>query len=312
MKSLAPVVALAVASALTLAAEGVRAQDDDRIAYADRLFSHGVELMKNDNCQAAVPEFLDSQRLDPSAATLANLATCYARLGRRATAWKTYREAAARAAAEGNTNLRGQALSAMSRLSPTLTKLRIVPPSDTQSISLRLNGEPLDAYDGVPIPLDSGESVIEAFAPGREPWRRTVNASELGATLVIEVPELRPADKQQEHVDLRPHAVIVAGVGVAMLVVGSVLGLSAKRSDDQASLFCREGRCTSEGVALREEAGSKATAATYVAGLGLVAAGTGVALWFASKPPEQPFINEGVLTERFDSGDVGVSWSGRF
>lgn len=312
MKSLAPVIAVAFASALSFAAPCARAEDD-RIAYADRLFSHGVELMKNDDCQAAVPEFLESQRLDPSAATLANLATCYARLGRRASAWKTYREAAARAGAEGNPTLRGQALSAMSRLSPTLTKLRIVPPADTQSISLRLNGEPLDAYDGVPIPLDSGESVIEAFAPGREPWRRTVNASEVGATLVIEVPELRPTEQQrEEHVDLRPHAVIVAGVGVAMLVVGSVLGLSAKRSNDQSSSFCREGRCTSEGVALREDAGSKATAATYVAGLGLVATGTGVALWFATKPPEQPFSNEGVLTERFDSGDMGISWSGRF
>lgn len=311
MRSLSPVIALALASAITTLSLDARAQDD-RVAYADRLFLHGVELMKNDDCRAAVPEFLESHRLDPSAATLANLATCHARLGRRATAWKTYREAAALAASEGNAGLRDQALSAMSRLSPTLTKLRIVPPSDTQAISLRLNGEPLEAYDGVPIPLDSGESVIEAFAPGHEPWRRTVNANEVGATLVIEVPELRPTEKQREHVDLRPHAVIVAGVGVAMLVVGSVLGLSAKRSDDQSSLFCREGRCTSEGVALREEAGSKATAATYVAGLGLVATGTGVALWFAAKPPEEQLLNEGVLTERFDAGDVGISWSGRF
>ncbi len=310
MKSLAPVIALSLASALSSLSSDVLAQDD-RVAYADRLFSHGVELMKNDDCRAAVPEFVESQRLDPSAATLANLATCHARLGRRATAWKTYREAAALAASEGNATLRGQALSAMSRLSPTLTKLRIVPPSDMQAISLRLNGEPLDAYDGVPIPLDSGESVIEAFAPGHEPWRRTVNANEVGATLVIEVPELRPTEKEPEQLDLRPHAVVVAGVGVAMLVVGSVLGLSAKRSDDQASLFCRGGHCTSEGVSLREEAGTKATAATYVAGLGLVATGTGIALWFAAKPPEQP-SSERVLTERFDSGDVGISWSGRF
>jgi hypothetical protein len=304
-------IALSLAAALSTVSLDARAQDD-RVAYADRLFSHGVELMKNDDCRAAVPEFVESQRLDPSAATLANLATCHARLGRRATAWKTYREAAALAAAEGNQTLRGQALSAMSRLSPTLTKLRIVPPSDTQALSLRLNGEPLEAYDGVPIPLDSGESVIEAFAPGREPWRRTVNANEVGATLVIEVPELRPAEKPRDHVDLRPHAVIVGGVGVAMIVVGTVLGLSAKRSDDQASLFCRAGRCTSEGVSLREEAGSKATAATYVTGLGLVATGTGVALWFAAKPPEEQLPNEGVLTERFHSGDVGISWSGQF
>ncbi len=310
MKSLSFLVPLGVALALLFATPELHAQDD-RVAYADRLFNHGVELMKNDNCSAAVPEFLDSQRLDPSAATLANLATCYARLGRRASAWKTYREAAALAASEGNPTLRGQALSAMSRLSPSLTKLRIVPPNDIQAVSLRLNGEPLDHYDGVPIPLDSGESVIEAFAPGHQPWRRTVNASEVGATLVIEVPELTPTDKQ-EGVDLRPHAVIVAGVGVAMLVVGSVLGLSAKQSDDQAASFCRQGHCTSEGVALREQAVSKATAATYVAGLGLVATGTGVALWFASKPPDPPFTTEGVHTERFDSGELGISWSGKF
>ena len=49
---------------------------------ADLHFQRAVELMKADNCTEAVPEFLSSQKLDPSAATLVNLATCHARLGR--------------------------------------------------------------------------------------------------------------------------------------------------------------------------------------------------------------------------------------
>src|SRR5262249_38054304 len=157
-----------------LFASAVGHAEDDRVVYAERLFERGVELMKNDKCPEAIPNFLNSQQLDPSAAALMNLATCYARLGRNGTAWKTYRRAAAAAADEHNVELRDQAFKAMSMLSPSLTKLRLVPANEQEGITLRVNGEPIATDDRMPIPLDAGENIIEAVAPGREPWRRSV------------------------------------------------------------------------------------------------------------------------------------------
>jgi hypothetical protein len=258
--------------------------NEERVAYAERLFQHGVELMKDDDCPAAVPEFLTSQELDPSAATLVNLATCYARLGRRATAWKTYRRAATAAAVEGNEALRNRAFHAMSVLSPSLTKLRIVTTHPDEALALRVNGEAIGEYDGVPIPLDPGESIVEAAAPGREPWRRSVTAGELGATLVIEVPELRPVRAAETAANLRTPAVVIGGIGLAALVVGSIVAVNAISNDNQSEAYCRAGRCTAEGVRLRERASSQAAVATYAIGLGTAVTAAGVVLWFMSPP----------------------------
>jgi hypothetical protein len=254
--------------------------EDDRAAYAERLFQRGVELMKNDDCPDAIPHFLNSQELDPSAAALMNLATCYARLGRNGTAWKTYRRAAAAAATEHNAELRDQAFKGMSTLSPSLTKLRLVPASADAGVSLRVNGEPVTNYDGMPIPLDPGENIIEALAPGREPWRRSVTATDSGATIVIEVPELRSQEKTERGTGLRAPALIVGGAGIASLVAGSILGLSAKSTYDDSTAHCVRNHCTTRGIELRDSASDKATASTIAFALGGLATAAGVTLWF--------------------------------
>lgn len=260
----------------------------EREAYAERLFQHGVQRMKQDDCAEAVREFTTSQELDPSAATLVNLATCYARLGRKATAWKTYRKAATAAQLEGDDALRARSFHAMSLLSPTLTKLRIIAPNAASPLSLRINGEPVTGYDGLPIPLDPGESVVEAAAPGHEPWRRSVTAGELGATLVIEVPELRPVEPAQRGPDLRTPALVAGGAGVALLVVGAVLAVNASATYDDSNAHCGGGRCTARGVDLRQQAIQKAQFATYAIGIGTVATGAGIALWLLSPPSPKP------------------------
>src|SRR4051794_40964567 len=170
---------LSAGLSLLCASSWARANDDGRAAYAEHLFQEAVQFMRKDKCPEAIPKFLSSQQLDPSAATLLNLGTCYARLGRTAAAWRTYRQAATAAASEKNDELKEQAFKAISILSPATTKLRIVAPRDSAPMSLTLNGEPLAPDEVFPIPLDPGENIIEAVAPGRVSWRRSVNANEL-------------------------------------------------------------------------------------------------------------------------------------
>jgi hypothetical protein len=172
----------------------------------------------------------------------------------------------------------------MSMLSPSLTKLRIVTTNPDETLALRVNGESIGDYDGVPIPLDPGESIVEAAAPGREPWRRSVTAGELGATLVIEVPELRPVRPAETPNNLRTPAVVIGGIGLAALVVGSIVAVNAISNNNQSELYCRAGHCTAQGVRLRERAATQAAVATYAIGLGTGVTAAGVVLWFMSPP----------------------------
>ena len=271
---------------------------ENHAAEAEALFQRGVGLMKADNCADAIPEFLKSAALERSAATLLNLGTCYARLGRKATAWKRFREAATTAQDEQDDAVRERALQAMNILAPTLTKVQIVTPPSAAPFLIRVNGEVIHDYDGLPLPLDSGESVIEAASPGHEPWRRSVQANDLGATIVIQVPELQPlpptpprpesqAPYEPPRRDLRVPAIVVGGSGVAAIVVGSVFGISAKKTYDDSKQYCQSDHCTSAGVDLRDSATTKATVSTLSIGIGVVAVATSVVLWLAS-PTSSP------------------------
>jgi len=286
------------------------AQTDDRRVYADYLFREGVRLMNDDRCPQAIPKFEHSQQLDPSAASLLNLATCYARLGRTATAWRTYRKAAAAAEQEKDPQLKEQAFKAISILAPTLTNLRVISPADAGPLSLKLNGEPITAEAGSSIPLDPGENIIEASSPGREPWRRSVQSNEVGATIVIEVPELQPRPTPPPPTNTwRTAGAITAGVGLSGIVAGLVLGISAKSAYRDSLSNCTGSYCNREGHERQQQAATRADIATVSAGLGAAAVGTGMLLWFLA-PRTRSEVNVSVWYPV--NGDTfGLSASGR-
>jgi len=262
-----------------------RADSDDRSAYSDYLFQEGIALMKNNDCAAAVPKFLSSYRLDPAAASLVNVATCYSKSGRTGSAFRTYQKAATLADAEHDAALKAQVLAALAALEPILTKLRLVTTSKAPQLSLTLNGEPISSEGGAPIPLDPGENVIEAFAPGHESWQRTVSAREPGMLLVVDVPELARVKAADDHAHWRATAIIVGGVGVAGLATGLAFGLSAKSAYDDSKSQCDASYCNAHGHDQRETALDRATVSTVAVGLGALATAAGVALWFAFPAP---------------------------
>src|SRR5690348_1000013 len=77
------------------------AQAASQKATAEALFEEGRKLMAEGKVAEACPKFADSEQLDASSSTLLNLASCYEKLGRTASAWATYREAASLANANG-------------------------------------------------------------------------------------------------------------------------------------------------------------------------------------------------------------------
>src|SRR5579883_366085 len=73
-----------LACALAATARAVWAQDSEITATA--LFNEGRRLANQGRYNEACPKFAESQRLAPSGGTLMNLAECYERTGRTASA----------------------------------------------------------------------------------------------------------------------------------------------------------------------------------------------------------------------------------
>lgn len=265
---------------------------------AQRYFTEGLRLMQSDHCEDAVPEFVKSQRIEPTAATFANLATCYARLGKTGSAYSTYLLAARAAILESKPDLQKRADRAATSLASRLTRLGVVPLGNGKLPAISINGQPVEDVRR-PVPLDPGDNIIEATLPGRDPWRRTLSAQGAGTLMVVEVPDLTPPhesnrteppiqlsakslplDESPRRVDLKPYALVAGGIGVVGIAVGTVLGVGARSKQSASNSYCNGHYCTQPGLDLRDQANDRAKLATWSLGIGLVSVGTAVALWF--------------------------------
>jgi len=271
--------------------------------HAQELFNEGLRLMQSDHCQDAVSFFIESQSNDPAAATLANLATCYARLGKTGSAYSTYKLAARAAILENKPELQKQTDHAATALMPQLTQLRVVPLGNGGLPSIKINGQAVEDVRK-PIPLDPGENIIEATAPGHETWRRIFSAQGGGTLLVVEVPDLsarheptmtetsrvtatQPPDTSKKRTDLKPYAIVAAGAGLVAIGIGTALTFSALSKQNSANSYCDGRLCTQPGIDLRNQALDRAAIATWSVTFGIVSLGAAATLWFLSPKDHQ-------------------------
>ena len=271
--------------------------------HAQELFNEGLRLMQSEHCQDAISLFLESQSYDPAAATLANLATCYARLGRTGSAYSTYKLAARAAILENKPELQKQTDHAATALMPQLTQVRVVPLGNGGLPNIKINGQVVDDVRR-PIPLDPGDNIIEATAPGHETWRRIFSAQGGGTMLVVEVPDLsarhdptlaetsmvtasQPPDMPKKRTDLKPYALVAAGVGLVAIGVGTALTFSALSKQNSANAYCDGRFCTQPGIDLRNQALDRAAIATWTVTFGIASLGAAATLWFLSPKDHQ-------------------------
>jgi len=142
----------------------------------------------------ACPKLAASLRLDVGIGTMLYLADCEAHLGRTATAWGQFREAAAVAASQHDARER-VARNRAAELEPRLSRLVIaVEEPAAPQLVVKRDGEPLDrAAWGIGVPVDPGPHVVEASAPGRAPFRATVGVANDAKSLTVSVPALESA-----------------------------------------------------------------------------------------------------------------------
>ncbi|HEY3237410.1 MAG TPA: hypothetical protein VGJ84_22005 [Polyangiaceae bacterium] len=141
-----------------------QAQSAGDKAAAEALFDEGRKLMQEGKLEPACRKFEASQRLDPAPGTLLNEADCWEKLGRTASAWVSFREAAALARNAGDTKRASAATQRAAALEPKLARLKITVPDavrSTSGLTVKRDGEKVDAalWDS-PIPVDAWVSSL--------------------------------------------------------------------------------------------------------------------------------------------------------
>ena len=294
--SLAP--ALALAAALSLLGGVASAQaPSDKGAAAEALFQEARALVTKKDFAAACPKFKASFELDPGYGVLFNLAECYAGLGKTASAWAAYSDAAAMAKRADQKDRVDKALKRAADLAPKLEKVTVSVPDAPAGLVVKRDDVALDAATwGVALPVDPGKHTFSAEAPGKKPWSTTVETTGPGTTVTVRVPALEPAPAGPTATGTsapstvptaapgaddgrgtrRVIGLVVGGAGVAAIAVGAAMGglASSKWSDAQDNHCRTDTLCDDTGVALVGDAKTFATVstATFIAG-GVLAAG---------------------------------------
>jgi hypothetical protein len=292
-------------------------------ATAEAYFDDALRLMQSGNFADACPKLEASQRLDPAVGTLLYLGECYERRGRSASAWVTFREAEALARATSQPQRAQMARSRIERLQPTLSRITVEVSSEARSIpGLRVmcGTVPIDpALPAVPVPVDPGELVVEASAPGYSTLTRTVMVPAAGK-VSISIPALTrqagpapsagmpataspplpaavsnsppapaPAQPAPRPVPAAQQSlawpIALGAIGVVGIGVGTVFGVRAINKAADANDICPDGQCReSRGTSLMDSASTSATVSNVAFTVGAVALVGGVVFYLVDKP----------------------------
>lgn len=274
-----------------------RAGADDKAA-AQALFEDGRRLMEKGRYAEACPKLESSERLDPGAGTLLNLAACYEKNGQTASAWVTYTDAAT-ASQDRHPSWAARATARAKALFPTLSHLVVDVPAAPTGVEVRRDGKVLESGSyGTPMPVDPGHHAIDATAPGKLAFHAEIDVGGRGANARVVVKLADAPAAPPEHLavpvatpqptspeppptgrgnGMRTAGLSTLGVGVAGIVVGAVFGGLALGKKNDAAPDCLPdfSKCTSAGKALVDDGLTFGTVSTvaFVAGGVLAAAG---------------------------------------
>jgi serine/threonine-protein kinase len=275
-------------------------------ATAEALFQQAREAMSKGDFAKACGMFEESYRLVPGVGTRFNLADCYERIGRTATAWAEFRDAAAASKLAGQKERANAARERADRLEGKLCRVTIQAGSQS-GLTVTRDGDVVGSGQwGVAVPIDPGSHVLEAKAPGMKPWSTTFSIASCPAEKTIAVPELMPqpapvgpppppppppleepkvAPPQSSTRPILTWASL--GLGVAGVAVGSYLGLRAwsLRDESNQNGHCTGNQCDDRGQALRDESRSFGTGATVAFAAGGALLVLGAVLWLTDSTP---------------------------
>jgi hypothetical protein len=324
--------------AMTTAGANVRAQAGGDKAAAEVLFEQAHALVEKGDYRQACPKYAESLRLDPGLGVMLHLASCWEKAGKPASAWAQYREAEQVAVRTGDSRAE-VARKRAEALEQKLYRLTIVvPPGVTvDGLAVARDGEPVGrAQWGTAVPIDPGEHVIVAMAPGKQRWEGRVEAPDQFGSTSITVPALAdasapaasagpvpsaPAFPEAAAQNLPPDgapasmwttqrilAVGAGAVGVIGVGIGTYFGILTKsKLDDSNSDGCSGNHCNSTGASLRNDAFTAGTVSTVAFVVGAVGLAGGAVLWFTAPSPTTPKVGA-VIGPGGGTVVVGGAW----
>jgi len=315
-------VALTLSSLCVPRAAFAQSPSPHEIATAEVLFQDAKKLMAAAKYAEACPKLVESQKLDPGGGTLVTLALCHEAEGKTASAWAEFGEALTIALKDGRVDRATVAREHAARIEPKLSLLTIrVPPlvADLGALQILEDGVALGrAAWGTALPVDPGEHVIEARAPGKKSWtrilliapngdRQATEVAPLEDDIVPQVPKAAPVDSGSAK---RKAAWITGGVGVVLVGAAGYFGWQAIADHDEAKRLCPGPTSTCvniDGVNLNESSRREADLATAGFALGGVALGVATYLLLTS-PSSKTVALAPALAGRTGGAALTLHW----
>ncbi len=300
-------------------------------AVAQSLFNEARALLDAQRVAEACEKFSQSQRLDPSAGTLLNLAICHELQGKTASAWLEFGESWSTALRENRPDRVQLARERMAALEPRLSRLIVRSALTSEALLITLDGREIpSAALGLAVPIDPGEHVLEARSPGKEAFVHRLTIGPDATTTELEIPALqaaapappkspssrRPAPERapaavpdagapRERSSLRRNgSYVLAATAITAAGAGTLFGVQALRFKKFSDQECPQERCSAQGAAWSRQASSSATLSNASFGAALLATGAAIYLW-VSEPADAPRQ----ATRRLPPAPSKLSWS---
>ena len=180
---------LAPSLALAQGTNGTGGKSDQ--AGATALFYEARNLMQKGNFKDACPKLEESLRLDYGIGTEFNLADCYEKIGKTASAWSGFLNVASQAKTQNQAQREKVARDRAKALEPKLPKMIIDVPAPPPGIEVKRDGVVVgNAAWGTAVPVDPGTHKVVVTAPNKQPWETSVSATESNTTRVTVPREL--------------------------------------------------------------------------------------------------------------------------
>lgn len=339
---------LAAGAALALACVAITPSDafaGDESA-AETFFQEGLAAMKRNDYAVACEAFAQSNKADPSPGTQINLAVCFEKQKKWASAWTWYRSAVGLAQQRGQAEREKLAEDAAARLKPQIHYIVVSVKEPLTDLVVKRDGvEVTIALAGkeVPLPIDPGEHTIEVSARGKKPWSKVIQVADNASTDRVDVPKLEdaPIDAQPgptggAHTEYRPPVIVtndgsgqrtvgivVAGTGVLAGLAAAGVFVLAKGEESDRDKFRKQASdpatTPDQAIQLNKSADSHGKAAEnnqlisiILAGSGVVLVGVGAVLYFtAPRSSEKPAAKTRLLPLA-GPGFAGLGLGGTF
>lgn len=207
---------------------------------ADGLFKSAREAMAKRDYAEACPLFERSHQAEAALGTLLNLADCYEKLGRTASAWLRFNEARDWAKRNRETQRENYAQQRAAALKPRLSYVAVRVEKPLTGMMVWLDEQALPGLETPQsFPVDLGEHVVRAVAPYSEEWSTKVHVEAAGSSTEVTVPTLvsnlepppvhgllpMPAVSAKPPALDRSGPIVVIAAGAAILAAG-VAGLT--------------------------------------------------------------------------------------